>query len=120
MERHGLFIGTLLSSVGAQAVVIEPCIYWPDSHNAFHVRTVDAEHRSRIGCPGENPEARAAADDLKRKIADTMRAGGAVNFQIGKFYSYREGRDPVALALLDAIKAQLDPHGLMNPGVLGR
>lgn len=120
MDRHGLVIGTLMSTVGAQATLIEPCIYWPDSHNAFHVRTVDAEHRSRIGCPGENPEARAAADDLKRKIADTMRAGGAVNFQIGKFYSYREGRDPVALALLDAIKAQLDPHGLMNPGVLGR
>src|SRR5690606_4805584 len=106
--------------VGAQAALIEPCIYWPDSHNAFHVRTVDADHREKIGCPGENLPARAAADALKRKIADTMRAHGAANFQIGKFYSYREGRDPTALALLDAIKAQLDPKGLMKPGVLGR
>lgn len=120
MDRHGLFIGTLMSTVGAQATLIEPCIYWPDSHNAFHVRTVDPEHRAKIGCPGENLEARAAADDLKRKIADTMRGLGAVNFQIGKFYSYREGRDPAALALLDAIKSQLDPKGLMNPGVLAR
>jgi FAD/FMN-containing dehydrogenase len=120
MDQHGLFIGTLMSTVGAQATLIEPCIYWPDSHNAFHVRTVDADHRAKIGCPGENIAARAAADELKRKIADTMRAQGAVNFQIGKFYSYREGRDPAALALLDAIKAQLDPKGLMNPGVLAR
>ena len=120
MERHGLFIGTLLSSVGAQAVVIEPCIYWPDSHNAFHVRTVDADHRQRIGCPGEHLEARAAADRLKRQIADVMRANGAANLQLGKFYDYRAGRDPAALALLDAIKAQLDPKGLMNPGVLAR
>ena len=120
MERHGLFIGTLLSSVGAQAVVIEPCIYWPDSHNAFHVRTVDADHRQRIGCPGEHLEARAAADRLKRQIADVMRANGAANLQLGKFYDYRSGRDPAALALLDAIKAQLDPKGLMNPGVLAR
>ena len=118
MDEHGLFIGTLMTTIGAQATLIEPCIYWPDSHNAFHVRTVDADHRARIGCPGENLPARAAADALKRKIAETMRAHGAANFQIGKFYPYREGRDPAALALLDAIKAQLDPNGLMNPGVL--
>lgn len=118
MDQHGLFIGTLMSTVGAQATLIEPCIYWPDSHNAFHVRTVDPDHRERIGCPGEHLEARAAADVLKHEIAATMRANGAVNFQIGKFYSYREGREPAALAVLDAIKAQLDPKGLMNPGVL--
>ena len=120
MDEHGLFIGTLMTTVGAQAALIEPCIYWPDSHNAFHVRTVDADHLAKIGCPGENLPARAAADALKRKIADTMRAHGAANFQIGKFYTYREGRDPAALALLDVIKAQLDPKGLMNPGILGR
>lgn len=120
MDKHGIFIGTLLSSVGAQTVVIEPCIYWPDSHNAFHQRTVDADHRERIGCPGEHLEARAAADVLKRQIADTMRAHGAANLQLGKFYDYRAGRDPAGLALLDAIKAQLDPKGLMNPGVLSR
>lgn len=120
MDRHGIFIGTLLSSVGAQTVVIEPCIYWPDSHNAFHQRTVDADHRERIGCPGEHLEARAAADVLKRQIADIMRAHGAANLQLGKFYDYRAGRDPAALAVLDAVKAQLDPKGLMNPGVLSR
>ncbi len=120
MEAHGMFIGTLISSVGAQAALIEPCIYWPDSHNAFHLRTVDADHRERIGCPGENLNARAAADTLKRQIADVMRANGAVNLQLGKFYDYRAGRDPAALAVLDAVKAQLDPKGLMNPGVLSR
>jgi FAD/FMN-containing dehydrogenase len=120
MDKHGIFIGTLLSSVGAQVALIEPCIYWPDSHNAFHVRTVDADHRERIGCPGEHLDARAAADTLKRQIADTMRAHGAANLQLGKFYDYRAGRDPAALAVLDAVKAQLDPKRLMNPGVLSR
>lgn len=120
MEQHGLFIGTLMSSVGEQVAVIEPCIYWPDSHNAFHVRTVDADHQQRIGCPGEHLQARAAADTLKRQIADVMRSHGAANLQLGKFYDYRAGRDPAALAVLDAIKAQLDPKGLMNPGVLSR
>ena len=118
MDKHGLFIGTLMTTIGAQATLIEPCIYWPDSHTEFHRRNVDADHLARIGCPGENLPARAAADALKHKIADTMDELGAVHFQIGKFYTYRAGRDPVALALLDAIKQQLDPRGLMNPGVL--
>ena len=120
MEQHGLFIGTLMSSVGEQVTVIEPCIYWPDSHNAFHIRTVDADHRERIGCQGEHLDARAAADRLKRQIADVMRTHGAANLQLGKFYDYRAGRDAASLAVLDAVKAQLDPQGLMNPGVLSR
>ena len=120
MEQHGLFIDTLLSSLGEQATVIEPCLYWPDSHNAFHVRTVDADHQQCIGCPGEHLEARAAADKLKRQIADVMRANVAANLQLGRFHDYRAGRDQAALAVLDAIKAQLDPKGLMNPGVLSR
>ncbi|MEO5831364.1 MAG: FAD-binding oxidoreductase [Rhodanobacter sp.] len=118
MDRHGLFIGTLMTTIGAQAILIETCVYWPDSHTEFHRRNVEADHRARIGCTGENLPARAAADVLKRKIADTMRGLGGVHFQIGKFYAYRAGRDPIALALLDAVKRQLDPQGLMNPGVL--
>jgi FAD/FMN-containing dehydrogenase len=55
---------------------------------------------------------------LKRETADLMRNLGCTHFQIGKFYSYREGRNPASLALFDAIKAALDPKGLMNPGVL--
>ena len=79
-----------------------------------------ARSGERIGCPGEHLDARAAADTLKRQIADTMRAHGAANLQLGKFYDYRAGRDPAALAVLDAVKNQLDPKGLMNPGVLSR
>jgi FAD/FMN-containing dehydrogenase len=47
-----------------------------------------------------------------------LRNAGAAHFQLGKFYRYRQGRDPAALALFDAIKAHLDPEGLMNPGAL--
>jgi FAD/FMN-containing dehydrogenase len=55
---------------------------------------------------------------LKHEVAGVLRAHGASHFQLGKFYTYREGRDPMALALLDAIKRRLDPQGLLNPGVL--
>lgn len=119
MEQHGIFIGILMTTIAAQATLIEPCVYWPDSHTEFHRRNVEADHLVRIGCPGENLPARAVAQALKRNIADTMRSHGAAHFQIGKFYTYREGRDPAALALLAAIKRHLDPQGLINPGVLG-
>ncbi len=47
-----------------------------------------------------------------------LRDAGAAHFQLGKFYHYREGRDPAALATFDAIKKQLDPDGRMHPGAL--
>ena len=118
MQRHGIFIGTLMTTIAAQATLIEPCVYWPDSHTEFHRRNVEAVHLERIGTPRDNPQARAEAHRLKRAIADTMRELGAAHFQLGKFYNWRAGRDPAALALFDAIKQQLDPNGLMNPGVL--
>lgn len=118
MEQHGIFISTLMTTIAAQATLIEPCLYWPHLHTEFHRRNVEADHLARTGCPRENLPPRAVAQALKRKIADTMRSHGAAHFQIGKFYTYREGRDPAALALLAAIKHHLNPQVLINPGVL--
>jgi D-lactate dehydrogenase (cytochrome) len=39
--------------------------------------------------------------------------------QIGKDYPYRQTRKPNTFALLENIKAILDPAGLVNPGALG-
>lgn len=46
-------------------------------------------------------------------------ARGAAHLQIGRTYAYRDALTPPALGLLRAIKAAVDPLGLMNPGVLG-
>lgn len=42
-----------------------------------------------------------------------------VYFQIGRTYPLEQQSDPRAWRLLKAVKAELDPQGLMNPGVLG-
>ncbi|MBL8513343.1 MAG: FAD-binding oxidoreductase [Betaproteobacteria bacterium] len=118
IEKHGIQIGTLITAVAQQGTLIEPVFFWPDSHTAYHRRAVESAYRAKLKESSDNPAARALVHELKRGVADTLRTLGGAHFQLGRFYTYREGRDPAALALFDAIKTALDPHRLMNPGVL--
>ncbi len=58
-------------------------------------------------------------DTLKRDITALYSQFGAVHFQLGKTYPYVDVIDPGTLDLVRAIKAAVDPDGLMNPGALG-
>jgi FAD/FMN-containing dehydrogenase len=62
---------------------------------------------------------RATVDRLREETATLFRSLGAASNQIGRTYPFREALSPPAEQLLAAIKAQLDPTGRMNPGVLG-
>ncbi len=118
LDAHAIQIGFLYATVAAQAPLIEPVFYWPDSHTVYHRRRVEPQHLARIGEPDANPAAREQVARLRQRMADVLRTNGAVHFQLGKFSSYRKGRNPAALALFDAVKRQLDPQGLFNPGSL--
>ena len=58
-------------------------------------------------------------DQLKREMIALYAVHEAAHFQIGRAYPYLDRLGPAAAALLRTVKAQLDPQGLMNPGVLG-
>jgi len=118
LDRHAIVIGQLLTTVGAQGFLFEPVFYWPDAQSDYHRAMVQPDHLAKLATHPEALAARALVGELKRAIADTLHAHGAAHFQIGKFYCWREGRDAGALALFDAIRRELDPRGLMNPGVL--
>ena len=64
-------------------------------------------------------EATALVAQLKHDVIDLMVAHGAAHLQIGKTYPYLQGRNAASVALLRAIKAELDPHDILNPGALG-
>ena len=64
-------------------------------------------------------ETAALVARLKQGVIDLMHAHGAAHLQIGKTYPYLDGRNPASVALLRAIKAELDPHDILNPGALG-
>jgi len=117
--RLGVHHGYLFCTISNHALLIEPCLYWPGERTAFHERVMDDGHLARLPRGEDSPEAAALAALLKDELADLFHGAGATSFQIGKFYRYREGRDPGAWSLLQAVKRQVDPDGLINPGVLG-
>jgi len=119
MERLGIYTGAMFMSVRSTAFVYEPTFYWPDERTIFHDRMVPADHLAGIAAYPPGLEARELVKRLKHDVAELMAEFGAAHLQIGKFYPYLDGRNPTATALVRAIKAELDPKGIMNPGALG-
>jgi FAD/FMN-containing dehydrogenase len=56
---------------------------------------------------------------MKHDVIMLMHAHGGAHLQIGKVYPLLDGRNTASVALLRAIKAALDPQGILNPGALG-
>ena len=65
-----------------------------------------------------NPEARRAVARISKAIVSAWSALGGVHLQIGKKYPYLATREPATRALIEQLKALLDPDGIMNPGNL--
>ena len=119
MERLGVHSGTLVAAVGGSGVVVEPCLYWPDERNAVIEDTIEKAHLAKVPPLPANAESRALTVELKQALVDLIFEHGGAHFQIGRTYRYRDSLDPAADALLLAVKQQVDPKGLMNPGSLG-
>lgn len=119
MDNHGIFHGTLIATIGHSAVVVEPCLYWPDARNPMIDATVEPAHLAKLPTHAHNEATWNAVCEIKDKIVDLLFDMGTVHMQIGRTYRYLDGLDPAALALLKSVKTQLDPKGLMNPGSLG-
>ena len=119
MDGLGMHYGTLVAAVGKAGIVIEPCLYWPDSRNAVIEDAIEDAHLAKLPELPTNKAAWNLTKKLKQEIVDLMFEHGAMHFQVGRTYRYRDSLDPIADALLQAVKTHVDPHGLMNPGSLG-
>lgn len=119
MSRLGVWQGGMFSPVGSTGFLYEIALYWPDARSPFHEAAIDADHLATVPTYPAAPEVAAFVDQLKRDIVALYAEHGAGHFQIGRAYPYRDRLDPAALALLRAVKSELDPAGIMNPGVLG-
>lgn len=119
LDQHGIDVGYLMTAIAHSGFLIEPVFYWQDAQAPFHQRVVEADHLAKLNNYPEDLAARKVVDDLKHGLADLFHEHGAAHFQLGKFYHYRNGRNPEALLLMQAIKQALDPQNRLNPGALG-
>lgn len=118
-NRLGIHNGFLFSSLGSNALVIEPVFFWPEGYRPIHESMVEPAHLARLKQLGPHPEATAVVTEAREKVKSICKSYGCAHFQIGRAYPYRESRDPAFLDVLDAVKAVVDPKGLFNPGGLG-
>ncbi|MEO0412224.1 MAG: FAD-binding oxidoreductase [Pseudomonadota bacterium] len=119
LDAHGMFMGRMFCAVGTAGFIYEPTFYWPDEQTIYHQRTVPEDYLKNLPTYEANEVARAEAKRMKMEIVQLMQDHGAGHFQIGKQYPLLDGRNTAAVSLLKAVKAALDPKGIMNPGALG-
>lgn len=119
MEAHGLWTGSMFSSIGGHGLLYEIALYWPDAVTPYHRQVLGEEYLATIPSYPPSRENRAFADRFKADLIALMGRHGAAHFQIGRAYPYLDRIDPAARALLTATKSALDPRNLINPGVLG-
>jgi len=118
MGRKKVTIGAMFSSIGASTFLYEPALYWQDTLMEYHERMMEPGYLAGLPRYPANPAGAALVEEMRTQIIELMHEHGAGHFQIGKLYPYARERDPGALSLLRAIKAELDPKGLLNPGAL--
>lgn len=113
-EAAGLTIGTSFFGVARSGLLYEPVLYWPDARLASH------ERRTTTALPVHpaNTQAAALVQHISAEMIELFYQAGAVHLQIGRVYPWARDRDPGAMALFAAVKAEVDPQGLINPGAL--
>jgi glycolate oxidase len=119
LKELGIWTGGMFATVGTSGFLYEIAIYWPDEITAYHRSVVPEDYLQNLPRFPANPEAREYVHELKMELGDLYVSHGAVNFQIGRFYPYRERLSDEAQGLLGAVKDHLDPGGRLSPGVLG-
>jgi FAD/FMN-containing dehydrogenase len=119
MQALNVTVSTLFIAMNTHAFSFEPVFHWHDRWLPMHREVPDPDHLAKLAEAPDNPDAAALVAELRHETANLFSDFGAASNQIGRTYAYRENLDPATRALLDALKAELDPAGLMNPGVLG-
>ncbi len=119
LEAHRVLLFVVFAGVGRSALLYEPVLYWEDEWNALQRATMPPALLAEMSEPAGNPAAREYVESLRRRIVALMLEHRGAHLQIGRAYPYLEGRPAPFLALLQALKRQTDPAGIINPGALG-
>jgi D-lactate dehydrogenase (cytochrome) len=119
MDALKITTGYLVTTVATTGFLIEPVFFWPGARFGLHEATLEPAFLKKLPKLDHDEPAAELVTALREQVLDIFEAFGATHFQIGRTYRYGATRDPMTMALLQAVKAHVDPKGLMNPGVLG-
>ncbi len=119
MEATGVTTSFLYIAISNHAFSFEPVFRWDDEWLPIHRRTPEPSFLAGIKEPPANLPARELVDEIRGEIVKLFAQFGAASNQIGKTYRYLNSLNPDTRRLLQALKTELDPQGLMNPGALG-
>ena len=119
MAACGVTMSFLYIAIAQHIFSYEPVLRWFDEWLPVHHQIPEREFLAGLTEPEPNPEGRALVEEIRGKIVDVFAEFGAASNQIGKTYPMLASLNPETRAVLKALKAELDPDGLMNPGALG-
>jgi FAD/FMN-containing dehydrogenase len=119
MQGLGVSLSFLFLAISNHAFSYEPVLHWNDAWLPMHKRIPEPEHLAKLQEPAANLQARALVAEIRSRIVALFAEFGAASNQLGKTYPFLQSLQPEGRRLLSTFKAELDPHGLMNPGALG-
>ncbi len=118
LKDAGIFYSWIISTIGAY-ITIEPMFYWNDQLDPLHMKHLSDRNQARFSKFEVNHKARNLVQQVREQMRRVMSAHDAVHGQMGRFYPYLPQLTPGTKDFVQRIKQAMDPHGTMNPGVLG-
>ena len=118
MERYEVETGALIAATGRTSCLIEPVFFWPGQHNPLHHDSIEPDHMAKLKAQADSPQANELVMELRSQVIAIFSDMGALHLQIARSYPLKESHDKAGWEMLLALKNQVDPNGLMNPGAL--
>ena len=119
MAACGVTMSFLYIAIAQHIFSYEPVLRWFDEWLPVHRHVPEPDFLSGLEEPSPNHDGRALVDEVRSKIVDVFAEFGAASNQIGKTYPMLASLNPDSRSVLRALKKELDPEGLINPGALG-
>jgi len=119
MAQHGVTMSFLYIAIAQSIFSYEPVLRWFDEWLPIHKQVPEPAYLAKLKEPAANPEGRALVDEIRSTVVAVFAEQGAASNQIGKTYPMLSSLNPDSRSVLSALKRELDPEGLMNPGALG-